>query len=56
MAEAGEDTGVEDGSGGGDAEDVVGARVVLVLAKQIKHFPPNRGLWLVSRSRPHSKE
>ena len=56
MAEAGEDPGAEDGWGGGDVEEVVGARVVLVLAKQIKHFPPNRGLRLFSRSLPHSKE
>ena len=27
----------------------------LSLAKQMRHFPANRGLWSGSRSRPHSK-
>ena len=27
---------------------------VFVFAKQMRHFPPNKGLWLGSKSLPHS--
>ena len=33
-----------------------GAASSLVFAKQIKHLPANRGLWLDSKSLPHSEK
>ena len=45
----------EEGDSGSGAAAAGGAESVLVLAKQIKHLPANRGLWLDSKSLPHSE-
>ena len=38
----------------GIENDADGEVSVFVLAKQMRHFPPNKGLWLGSKSLPHS--
>ena len=38
--------------GKGDDDDVVAS--VFVFAKQMRHLPPNKGLWFGSKSLPHS--
>ena len=51
------DTDIDDDDKECRGDDVTRLRLsLLVLAKQIRHLPPNRGLWLASRSLPHSEK
>ena len=54
---ASEAAGIEAGEDGelGVAGVEAGLGTEWSLAKHIRHFPANRGLWSGSRSRPHSK-
>ena len=54
---ASEAAGREAGDAGeaGEAGVEAGLGTELSLAKHMRHFPANRGLWSGSRSRPHSK-
>ena len=51
---ASEAAAIETGEAG-EAGVEAGLGTELSFAKQMRHFPANRGLWSGSRSRPHSK-